>query len=43
MYSLPSVALRQVPTQVIGAASVPGGQVVTDPPQHAHRNPSIAQ
>jgi hypothetical protein len=35
--------LRQVPTQVMGEGSVPGGQDETEPPQQEHRNPSIAQ
>ena len=34
---------EQVPIQVIGLISVPGGQVFIVPPQHEHRKPSIAQ
>jgi hypothetical protein len=35
--------LRQVPTQVIGEGSVPGGHDDAEPPQHEQRKPSTAQ
>jgi len=35
--------LRQVPIHVIGDISVPGGQVLGEPPQQEHKKPSIAQ
>ena len=31
------------PVLKIGDISVPGGQVLADPPQHEHKKPSMAQ
>src|SRR5712664_2922064 len=42
-YIRPSSGLWQVPTQVIADISVPGGQLLVEPPQQPHRKPSIPQ
>jgi hypothetical protein len=35
--------LLQVPIQVMGDISVPGGQLLGEPPQQLHKKPSMAQ